>query len=466
MSTSTSRLKLFGMDSIWFSATASVRPADLQALHSAAQQHGIALQEGLRADAQGLIVCGDADKDVHALLRDARGEGRLLVLHLGASRLPHAACWALLAAGAADVLSWPAQREALVMAAERLARWREVDAVLASPLVRDNLVGSSPAWQRVLRDTVELACFSDANVLVIGESGTGKELVARLIHTLDRRAHKAQLVVLDCATLAPELAGSEFFGHERGAFTGATAPRDGAFALAHGGTLFLDEIGELPPNLQPQLLRVIQERCVKRLGSGSWQKSEFRLVCATHRDLDAEVACGAFRADLYYRVSGCRVRLPALSQRRDDIVPLARRFLGETCQGGTAPELEPAVVEYLKERPFPGNVRELRQLIVRIASRHVGRGPITVGDIPEEDRPAAPRRDRESDRCREPLDDMVRGALQRGLGLKEISGLATEAAIRMAVDDEGGNLQRAAHRLRVTDRALQLRRAQRASTAQ
>src|SRR5262249_38330331 len=161
--------------------------------------------------------------------------------------------------GAGDVLT--ADRPAEIAA--RLERWNEVDRMVQSPLVRRNLVGNSPAWIATLREIVEAAAFSDASLLLLGESGTGKEQLSPLVHTLDARLPKGELVILDCTTVVADLSGSEFFGHERGAFTGAAGSREGAFALADGGTLFLDEVGELPPALQAQLLRVVQEGTFK-----------------------------------------------------------------------------------------------------------------------------------------------------------------------------------------------------------
>src|SRR5437763_9151048 len=136
---------------------------------------------------------------------------------------------------------------------------------------------------------MEAAFFTDAPVLSTGETGTGKELIARLVHSLDARSKKRDLVVVDCTTIVPTLSGSEFFGHERGAFTGAVSTREGAFALADGGTLFLDEVGELPLTLQPRLLRVLQEHTYKRVGGNLWQEAKFRLVCATNRNLETEI---------------------------------------------------------------------------------------------------------------------------------------------------------------------------------
>ena len=235
-------------------------------------------------------------------------------------------------------------------------------------------MGDSPAWQAVLRDAVEVARFTDAAVLITGESGTGKERVAQLIHELDPRPAKKRLVVLDCSTVVPSLSGSEFFGHEKGAFTGASAARQGAFELADGGTLFLDEVGELSVPLQAELLRVIQEGTFKRVGSNTWRKSAFRLVCATNRDLAAEQADGAFRNDFYYRIAGCTLHLPSLRERTEDILPLFRHFFRQAHPDGEPPELEGAVRDLLVSREYPGNVRDLRSLVLRIVHRYLGTG--------------------------------------------------------------------------------------------
>ena len=220
--------------------------------------------------------------------------------------------WDLVHAGASDVVSWHEAADPVGEVAARLQRWRLVDELTASPEVTRTLVGRSLAWQSVMREVVEVARFTDASVLITGESGTGKELVARLIHDLDGRPGKKDFVILDCTTVVPSLSGSEFFGHERGAFTGAIAPRAGAFELADGGTLFLDEVGELPLPLQAELLRAVQERTFKRVGSNVWRQANFRLLCATNRNLIQEQEEGRFRADFYYRIAGWTVRLPSL----------------------------------------------------------------------------------------------------------------------------------------------------------
>ena len=264
--------------------------------------------------------------------------------------------------------------------------------------------------------------------------------------------------VLDCTTVSPELSGSEFFGHERGAFTTAVATREGTFALAEGGTLFLDEVGELPLVLQAELLRVIQERVYKRVGSNIWKQVNFRLICATNRNPSEEEARGAFRRDLYYRIAGWVCALPNLDARREDIPILTRHFLRQICDTSAVPEPDAAVWDYLMTRDYPGNVRELRQLVNRIASRHVGPGPLTVGDLPPNERIFAAQHMRKewhdsAFRC------AVRRALAMGFGLKEINSQTADVAIQTALEDEGGNLRRAARRLGVTDRALQMRRA-------
>jgi transcriptional regulator with GAF, ATPase, and Fis domain len=306
---------------------------------------------------------------------------------------------------------------------------------------------------------VEVAAFTQSPVLITGETGTGKDLVAQAIHRLS--GARGELTVLDCTTLSPELAGSELFGHERGAFTGAVAPRDGAFAAANGGVLFLDEVGELPLPLQAQLLRVIQEQQFKRVGSNTWQPTRFRLVCATNRDLEAEVAAGRFRADLYYRIAAWRCRTPPLRERQADILPLVAHFLRQLAGSGTALyTLDPAVRQYLLTRHYPGNVRDLRQTVARIWYRHSGPGPITIGDVPPEERQAG------APVWPDPgFAEAIRHALDLGIGLARIGQTAADTAIQLVLEQEGDNNQRAALRLGVTDRTLQLRRKARAGQA-
>ncbi len=410
-----------------------------------------------QADSYALIVVSAVDSAVLEHVHLASRAATVLAIAFSTKGVEAADTWALLRAGAADVLVWrevPATAEQIVA---RLSRWRAVQELVDCPRVRDALVGHSAAWRALLRQVVEVASFTQASVLIMGDSGTGKELIARLIHDLDMRPGKEDLVVVDCTTITPELSGSEFFGHERGAFTGAMNARDGAFAVANHGTLFLDEIGELPPSLQAQLLRVIQEHAYKRVGSNAWQHTEFRLICATNRDLESEVADGRFRGDLYYRIAGWVCRTPRLCERREDILPLAQHFLAESDPTRPVPPIDEPVRQYLLARDYPGNVRDLRRVVARLHHRHTGPGPITIGDIPEDERPpAGPSTDGWVDGG---FESAVHHAIELGVGLKEIAQMAAETAIRLALEQEDGNLHRAACRHGVTDRALQMRRA-------
>jgi transcriptional regulator with GAF, ATPase, and Fis domain len=407
----------------------------------------------------GLVFFSDVAPPLFQFIREASRNGieRILAVCLAETALEIHDTWRLLRCGAADVLCWERSPDPTAEITARLTRWGQIDRLVASPLVQNNLIGRSLAWISVVRQVAEVACFTDAPVLIMGETGTGKELITRLIHSLDPRPNKKNLVVLDCTTIVRELSGSEFFGHERGAFTGATGPRDGAFALADRGSLFLDEIGELPLVMQSQLLRVVQERTYKRVGGNSWSTTEFRLVCATNRDLVEEVERGQFRSDLYYRIASVVCRLPPLRDRPGDIIPLFQHFFAEHNNAAESPDLDEPVREYLLRRDYPGNVRELKQLAMRIAYRHVGPGPVTVGDLPEDERPAGELA--ESSWRDVAFDTSIRRAIAQGVGLKEIGRLAAESAIRIALDEEQGSLQRAAQKLGVTDRALQMRKA-------
>ena len=423
-------------------------------------QQGIEVQgfDAYAARGSGILLCGEVTQKICEQLRDISRNGHVRVLAGCSEAIPCEAAWRLLEAGASDVLNCAECQHAVHEIVARFQRWEAVDRLVDSPAVGNALVGEGPAWKSILRQVVEVANFTDASVLIMGESGTGKELVARLIHALDARADKQDLVVLDCSTIVPDLSGSEFFGHERGAFTGAVSARDGAFALADGGTLFLDEVGELPLHLQTQLLRVIQEHTFKRVGGNAWQSASFRLICATNRDLLKQVQRGEFRADLYYRIASFVCDLPPLRERPEDILPLAQHFLQEIRPDQHPPPvLDTPVQEYLLRREYPGNVRDLKQVVSRLLCRHAGQGIITVGCIPPDDRPTC--RDSWAEWRDAGFERAMRVALARGIGLKTISRETEDIAIRIAVEETGGNLQRAALRLGVTDRALQMRRA-------
>jgi transcriptional regulator with GAF, ATPase, and Fis domain len=366
--------------------------------------------------------------------------------------------WDLLQAGASDVLVWSDLDHVIRQVKARLERWISIEQLLARACAA-GVVAESPVWLATLRRIAEIARFSDTSVLILGETGTGKEVVARLIHQLDSRPDKREFVVLDCSTVVSELSGSEFFGHERGAFTGALSERLGAFALANGGTLFLDEVGELPLPLQAQLLRVIQERSYKRVGGSTWHRTAFRLICATNRNLLEMVTRGEFRADLFHRIASFICKLPPLRERIEDVIPLAEHFFRQVHPNHKVPQLDPAIREYLLRREYPGNVRELQQVVSRLMYRCAGDGTITIGYVPSDERPACQANQMAW------LDSQFKQPIQRavvlGAGLKEIGRAAEEIAVQYATDVEDGSLQRAARRLGVTDRALQLRRAQR-----
>jgi transcriptional regulator with GAF, ATPase, and Fis domain len=405
-----------------------------------------------------LLLLSQVDQTVYDTVRmlSRHGLERVFAVATSAAALNRGAVWRLLQAGAAEVLVWEHTTELAGLIAAKLRHWRMLDELVASPAVRGTLVGESPTWKRVLRQVVEVA-LTRSTVLIIGESGTGKELVAAVMHALDSRPTNGALHVVDCTTIVPELAGSELFGHERGAFTHAVTTREGAFALANGGTLFLDEVGELPLALQAQLLRVVQEHTFKRVGGNTWYQTDFRLICATNRNLTELVERGLFRADLYHRLASWTIRLPALHERRDDILLLAEHFIGRSRLSDAAPPLNDMVRDYLLTREYPGNVRELKQVTSRMIDRHVGPGPITVADIPEDERPVAAVAviDWHSDG----FERVIRTALSRGIGLKAIRRAAEDVAIEIAVASESGNLSRAARKLGVTGRALQIRRA-------
>jgi formate hydrogenlyase transcriptional activator len=229
----------------------------------------------------------------------------------------------------------------------------------------DEIVGGSPALRRVLKQ-IETAAPTDSTVLIHGETGTGKELVARAIHQLSRRNHTT-FVKLNCSAIPSALIESELFGHEKGAFTGAIAQRIGRFELAHRGTLFLDEIGELPAEIQPKLLRVLQDGQFERLGGNRTIESDVRLVAATNRDLRGMVNDQTFRRDLYYRVNVFPITIPPLRDRREDIPTLVRYFVQEYATRMRKPiESIPAeTMSALVNYSWPGNVRELRNVLER-----------------------------------------------------------------------------------------------------
>jgi len=402
----------------------------------------------------GIILTAGITQAVFNFLKIVCHEdNKVLVLLMGEEPSSTDDPWAVLQTGAADLLVWGQLVDPASVISAKYIRWQEIYELENSALIKNSLIGKSHTWKSVLSRLIEVARYTDDSIVLIGETGTGKELAARLIHTLDLKRNKHDLVIQDCTNIVPDLSGSELFGHEKGAFTGAISARDGAFALADGGTLFLDEVGELPINLQIQLLRVLQEHTFKRVGSNLWRKVDFRLICATNQDLTKGQNEGKFRRDLYYRVANWIIRMPPLRERIEDIIPLAQHFIRQAHPEKKDLDLDDKIQEFLLTREYPGNVRDLKNLVFRMIARHVGPGPITIGDIPADERPSQIRKPLEADETG--IEQTLRRAMATGIGLKELRKFIEETIFQIAINDTQGNLQQAAKRLKVTDRTLQ-----------
>ncbi|MBI4082493.1 MAG: sigma-54-dependent Fis family transcriptional regulator [Candidatus Lambdaproteobacteria bacterium] len=259
-------------------------------------------------------------------------------------------------------------------------------------LTVEAIVGESGATRGLREDILRVAAASHSTVLITGESGTGKELVAQAIHAHSPRAG-GPLVTINCSAIPEHLVESELFGHERGAFTGATQATKGVFELASGGTLFLDEIGELPLAIQPKLLRALESRRIKRIGASREIPVDIRLVAATNRNLAEAVARGEFREDLYFRINVIPLHIPPLRERAEDIRPLLAAVSGELARRTGLPPVEwaPPALRQIERYPWPGNVREMRNLIERMMILHGHKGKqVVIGaeQLPHEMRPA------------------------------------------------------------------------------
>jgi DNA-binding NtrC family response regulator len=279
--------------------------------------------------------------------------------------------------GAFDFLEKPPAGEAVLLRVRRALERARVDAEAAeAPAGRQGLIGDSASMRELLA-TIERVAPTAARVLIAGENGVGKELVARAIHELSPRS-EGPLVRVNCAAIPSELFEAELFGHVKGAFTGAVAQRRGRFERASGGTLFLDEVGEIPSNVQPKLLRALEDGEIERVGAERGTRVDVRVIAATNRDLPTLVAEGSFRQDLYYRLEVVTVRVPPLREHAEDVPALARHFLERACaDSGRRPlELSPEAEQLLGAQEWPGNVRQLRNLMERLAI--LAAGP-TVG---------------------------------------------------------------------------------------
>ena len=344
------------------------------------REEGFSVAEAGNGNA-ALLMVDQADPDVILLdllmppgpdgletLARLRERGRLtpVIMMSGKAQLTDAVRSVKL--GAFQFLEKPLTPEAVlvtVRAALELDRTRAQNRALQAELARrSHLVGDSPAMQQV-RALIERVGPTDARVLITGESGTGKELVAAAVHTASRRARRA-FVTVNCAAIPRDLVESEMFGHERGAFTGATERRLGRFELAHEGTLFLDEIGDLSAEAQAKLLRTLETGELQRIGAEMTVRVEVRVVSATNRRLEDEVAAGNFREDLFFRLNVFPITIPPLRERREDL-PALVAHLAERVRPRQAVTFTPAALDAMRDYSWPGNVRELANLVERLS---------------------------------------------------------------------------------------------------
>jgi PAS domain S-box-containing protein len=349
------------------------------------------------------FLAGDSAKLLNGCIRELADKpaavpqvwipSRLTVLRADRSRFPAEATLSRFISGGAACFTLILRNiDERLEAERRVARLASETEYLRQALAEeaggDELLGESRAMQEV-KAAIHQVAGTDATVLIHGETGTGKELVARAIHSASGRSGKP-LVKVNCAAIPGTLIESEFFGHEKGAFTGAATRREGRFALADGGTIFLDEVGELPLELQAKLLRVLQEGEFEPLGSSKTRKVDVRVVAATNRDLGEMIAAGSFREDLYYRLNVFPLALPPLRDRDRDIALLATEFLGRFAKrmGRRLEALHPEDLRRLAAYPWPGNIRELQNVIERSIILSPGTRPDLLRAMPRTDHPA------------------------------------------------------------------------------
>ncbi|MDD4018452.1 MAG: sigma-54 dependent transcriptional regulator [Kiritimatiellae bacterium] len=410
------------------------------------------------SDAALALLAGGTEADV--LLSDLRmpGADGLSLLRRVNAQYPRTVCILLTAygsvetaveamkQGAYDFLTKPINLDHLDMLVARALKSRDLEkkvetleSQLNEKFGMESIIGESSAMRQVF-EIIRQTAPTQASVLIQGASGTGKELVAQAIHRLSTRS-KGPFVAVHCAALSPTLLESELFGHEKGAFTGATAQRKGRFEMADGGTLFLDEVSEIDPSIQVKLLRVLEERTFERVGGEETIETDIRLIAATNRDLRAYVKEGKFREDLFFRLNVVDILLPPLSERAGDIPLLTDRFLKEYCgrNGKRIEGLTPDAVNLLTAYSWPGNVRELRNAVEKmvVLSRSER---LTARDVPAN------------------IRDAVRGhagILGRVPALMTGSLADTERRKIMAVlEKNGGNRTRAADELGISRRTL------------
>ncbi|MBV9274653.1 MAG: sigma-54-dependent Fis family transcriptional regulator [Verrucomicrobia bacterium] len=349
--------------------------------------------------------------------------------------------------GAYDFVTKPVNLDELALKIRRAIRGRQLEQEnlqlkqeVRSRFGLENLIGESPAMHRIL-ETIRQVAPSRATVLILGESGTGKELIARAIHNLSP-SNRGRFVAFNCAAFSPQLIESELFGHEKGAFTGATERRIGRIEQAAGGTLFLDEIGEIDANIQVKLLRALDPGVFERVGGNQTIKTDTRLIAATNRDLQQLVSERKFREDLYYRLNVVQIRVPPLRERREDIPLLANTFLKEISQRDSKAfkPLSPEAMDTLLTYDWPGNIRELKGAIDSGVTLATG-SQITLQDLP----PTIAQAQFASGAPMEP------SAEQMNLHNNEMR------LIMRALDETGGNRTEAAKKLGISRRTLHRR---------
>ncbi len=349
--------------------------------------------------------------------------------------------------GATDFFEKPLDRDRILVTVRNALHTskleREVQQLRARTEQRYEMIGQSPVMQRLFAELDKVAP-TKGRVLITGESGTGKELIARAIHRLSPRADE-QFVKVNCAAIPAELIESELFGYERGAFTGAQARKKGMFELADGGTLFLDEIGDMSLNAQAKVLRALQSGEISRVGGERSVAVDVRVLAATNRDLEAAVAAGQFREDLYFRLNVVPVRSPSLRERPEDVPTLAQAFLKDFCRDNGIREkpIDPAVLTQLQARDWPGNVRELRNVVERMVI--LGGDRLTLRDLPREPeslrRSTAPPAAPSTASALEVPEDLPGGVR---LSLKEFREHAERGYILRTLDECQWNISKAA----------------------
>jgi two-component system response regulator AtoC len=349
-----------------------------------AHSGGEALSESLESRPEVVLLdrnLPDADglEVLRRLLARTGPDAPLVIMATAYGEIENAV--AAIKAGAFDYLAKPIALPALVVAVGKAVATRQLrrraeglSGASRRHLERGFCAGASQAMRQVVSLAEKVAASPDTTVLVTGETGSGKEIVARLVHLRTPGRGDGPLVELNCAAIPETLLEAELFGHEKGAFTDAARARQGLLEEAEGGTLFLDEVGDMPLATQAKLLKVLETRSFRRLGGTRDLEADVRFVAATHRDLDAAVAAGQFRLDLFHRLDVFRIHVPPLRARPEDVLPLARFFLAELAGragkaiGGLAPETEARLLAY----PFPGNVRELRNVVERAVILEAG----------------------------------------------------------------------------------------------